>query len=176
MAKLSAGILVYRIRDGKTEVFLGHPGGPFYTKKDDGVWSIPKGEYSEIEDPLSAAKREFREETGIDAPDGEYTEIGQVKASNKIITAWSVEKDLGEIEVISNLVSIDWPPRSGRKMEIPEIDRAGWFDLQTALIKIHAAQREYLHKLADKLGQTLQEADPAKPPDSKPDTSQISLL
>jgi predicted NUDIX family NTP pyrophosphohydrolase len=149
MAKLSAGILVYRIRDGKTEVFLGHPGGPFYTKKDDGVWSIPKGEYSEIDDPLSA---------------------------DKIITAWSVEKDLGEIEVNSNLVSIDWPPRSGRKMEIPEIDRAGWFDLQTALIKIHAAQREYLHKLADKLGQTLQEADPAKPPDSKPDTSQISLL
>jgi predicted NUDIX family NTP pyrophosphohydrolase len=174
--KQSAGILVYRKKNGKIEVFLGHPGGPFWAKKDDAAWSIPKGEYAEGEDAFEAAKREYREEVGHPAPDGDYLPLGKINASGKHVTAWAVEKDIGDIEIKSNMVTIDWPPRSGNKMEIPEIDRAEWFEISAALIKVYAGQRELLHRLAEHLGISLQEADPSKSPDEKEKNQQISLL
>jgi predicted NUDIX family NTP pyrophosphohydrolase len=152
MPKLSAGLLMYRRRPDGLEVFLVHPGGPFWAKKDAGAWSIPKGEYAEGEAPLDAAKREFLEETGFTA-EGDFVELGQVRqAGGKLVSAWAVEGDLDPAMLVSNVCLIDWPPRSGRKMEIPEVDRGEWFTVDAAREKILKGQVVFLDLLVQKAG------------------------
>ncbi|MGA3034359.1 MAG: NUDIX domain-containing protein [Terracidiphilus sp.] len=154
MAKLSAGILLYRIRGGRHEVFLVHPGGPFWRKKDLGAWSIPKGEYLPEENPLDAAKREFREETSFAPPEGDYVALGELRQpSGKVVTAWAVEGDCPDDQVKSNLFSMEWPPKSGRMQQFPEVDRAAWFPLAIAREKILRGQAAFLDRLAERLGQ-----------------------
>ena len=150
MARRSAGLLVHRERSGEREVLLVHPGGPMWAKRDAGAWSIPKGEYEAAEDPLAAAKREFEEELGTPAPDGPMTDLGEVKQrSGKIVSAWSVAGDLDVTEITSNTVEVQWPPRSGKMLEIPEVDQAEWFGIQQAREKINPAQAELLDRLAE---------------------------
>lgn len=150
MAKKSAGLLVYRIHNGKPQVFLVHPGGPFWAKKDAGAWSIPKGEFAD-EDPLVAAKREFLEETGITI-DGEFKALKQVtQKSGKLVHAWAVEADLDPSQVKSNTFEIEWPPKSGKMREFPEVDRAAWFGLEEALEKINPAQAGFIRELSSNL-------------------------
>jgi predicted NUDIX family NTP pyrophosphohydrolase len=152
MRKLSAGILVYKRINNQVEVLLAHPGGPFWAKKDLGAWSIPKGEYEEDEDPFDAAKREFKEEIGQNAPSGDYYELGESKQkSGKIIMAWAVEADLDAGQVKSNTFEMEWPPRSGQKQEFPEIDKAEWFFLNKATKKINQGQQVFLERLIEKL-------------------------
>lgn len=147
MVKRSAGLLLYHVRAGLLEVFLVHPGGPFWVKKDLGVWSIPKGEIDEGEDPLEAARREFEEETGF-RPEGAFRELKPVRQrSGKIVHAWAVEGDCDAAAIRSNIFPLEWPPRSGRRMDVPEVDRAGWFDLATAREKILEGQRGLLEEL-----------------------------
>jgi predicted NUDIX family NTP pyrophosphohydrolase len=151
MAKRSAGLLLYRSRNGSIEVFLVHPGGPFWAKKDLGAWSIPKGEYAESEDPLAAARREFEEETGVPAP-ANAVALGELKqAGGKIVIAWAAEGDCDPAKLVSNKCEIEWPPRSGRKMEIPEVDRAAWFSLGEAREKILPSQIPFLDRLVSTL-------------------------
>jgi predicted NUDIX family NTP pyrophosphohydrolase len=151
MPKRSAGLLLYRQRRDSLEVFLVHPGGPFWAKKDLGAWSIPKGEYAENEDPLTAARREFQEETGFPAP-GDCLELGQIKqAGGKLVSAWAAPGDCDPEKVVSNLCQIEWPPRSGRTLEIPEVDRAAWFTLDEARRRILPTQLPFLERLADSL-------------------------
>ncbi len=151
MAKHSAGLLLYRRRNDAIEVFLVHPGGPFWAKKDLGAWSIPKGEYTADEDPLAAARREFEEETGFRAPDNEIA-LGELKqAGGKIVTAWAAEGDCDPARLVSNRCEIEWPPRSGRKIEIPEADRAAWFPLSEARERILQSQLPFLVRLEQKL-------------------------
>jgi len=150
--KLSAGILLYRKRDGALEVFLVHPGGPFWAKKDDGAWSIPKGEYGEGEDPLAVAKREFYEETGSQVS-GDYLSLTPLRQpSGKMITAWAVEGEVDPASLRSNTFSMEWPPRSGKLEEFPEVDRGMWCDLATARIKLLPGQRAFLDQLLKLLG------------------------
>jgi predicted NUDIX family NTP pyrophosphohydrolase len=152
MPKLSAGLLMYRRRPDGLEVFLVHPGGPFWAKKDAGAWSIPKGEFAEDEAPLDAAKREFQEETGFTA-EGDFVELGQVRqAGGKLVSAWAVEGDCDPAMLVSNVCLIDWPPRSGRKMEIPEVDRGEWFTVDAAREKILKGQVVFLDLLVQKAG------------------------
>jgi predicted NUDIX family NTP pyrophosphohydrolase len=149
MRKMSAGILLYRFRNSTLEVFLVHPGGPYWSKKDLGAWSIPKGEYVTGDDPLAAAKREFQEETGFAPAIGELSPLCDIKlSSGKVITAWAVEGNCDAGAIRSNSFSMEWPPRSGRKQEFPEVDRAAWFTLPEAEAKIHPAQQEFLNRLA----------------------------
>jgi predicted NUDIX family NTP pyrophosphohydrolase len=146
--KRSAGLLMYRER----EVFLVHPGGPFWAKKDAGAWSICKGEYTEEEPPLEAAKREFQEETGFVAA-GDFLELGSVKqAGGKLVSAWAFAGDFDPAKLVSNRCQIEWPPRSGRRMEIPEVDRGEWFSLGQAREKILPSQSPFLDRLAQLLG------------------------
>jgi predicted NUDIX family NTP pyrophosphohydrolase len=146
---------VHRQRGPQREVLLVHPGGPMWAKRDAGAWSIPKGEYDPTEDPLAAAKREFEEELGTPAPDGPVKDLGEVKQkSGKIVSAWAVAGDLDVTEITSNTVEVQWPPRSGKMLEIPEVDRAEWFGIQQAREKINAAQAELLDRLAEILGPT----------------------
>jgi predicted NUDIX family NTP pyrophosphohydrolase len=153
MAKTSAGLLMYRMRPGGVEVFLVHPGGPFWAKKDAGAWSIPKGEYAEGEDPLAAARREFAEETGI-VPDGTFVELGEIRqAGGKIVTAWAFEGDCDPDAIRSNTFTLEWPPKSGRHQEFPEVDRAGWFGMDAAAEKILKGQLPFLHRLAERLAE-----------------------
>jgi predicted NUDIX family NTP pyrophosphohydrolase len=150
VAAKSAGILLHRGRDGAREVLLVHPGGPFWARRDAGAWSIPKGEYSGDEDALTAARREFAEELGVSAPDGEVAELGEIRQkSGKLVTAWALEGDLDVSAVHSNTCEIEWPPRSGKRIEIPEVDRAEWFNLQDAREKINPAQAELLDRLGE---------------------------
>lgn len=137
MAKIAAGLLMYRKKEGKPEVLLVHPGGPFYKNKDEGVWSIPKGECDEGEtDLLEVAKREFEEETGF-KPEGEFKPLGKVKnKSGKEVHAWAFEGDWDPEKLVSNVITINWPPVVGKSMEIPEVDRADFFDLETAKKKL----------------------------------------
>jgi len=152
MAKQSAGLLLYRVREGALEVFLVHPGGPFWAKKDLGAWSIPKGEIGEGEDPLEAARREFEEETGF-RPEGVFRELAPVRQkSGKVVHAWAVEGDCDAAAIRSNTFPLEWPPRSGRWMDVPEVDRAGWFDLDTARAKILEGQRGLLEELRRLVG------------------------
>lgn len=140
MPKLSAGILLHRKGSSGAEVFLVHPGGPFWAKKDIGSWSVPKGEYTEAEDPLVAAKREFFEETGLALPKGELCELGDVKYSNKIVKVWALEGSLDARRITSNTFTMEWPPKTGRKQEFPEVDRAGWYPLAAAKEKLVKGQ------------------------------------
>jgi predicted NUDIX family NTP pyrophosphohydrolase len=147
MAKQSAGLLVHRLRDGNLEVFLVHPGGPFWAKKDAGAWSIPKGEFAEPETPLDAARREFTEETGVTL-DGPFAPLGQVRqAGGKFIHAFATEADFDADKIVSGTFQLEWPPRSGRSVEFPEVDRAGWFGLTLAAEKLNPAQAEFLARL-----------------------------
>ncbi len=152
MPKESAGLLLFRRRAGELEVFLVHPGGPFWIKKDQAAWSIPKGEFSSGEEPLAAAKREFAEETGF-TPGGAYRALGPHKQpGGKIVHAWAVEADCDPAAIRSNTFTMEWPPRSGRKQEFPEIDRAAWFPLAAAREKIHKGQVAVLDALARIVG------------------------
>ena len=147
MSVKSAGLLMYRFRDSQLEVFLVHPGGPFWSKKDDGAWSIPKGEYSEEEEPFSVAKREFTEETGYEAV-GEFVPLKPIKQpSGKIVSAWAVEGDCDAGSIKSNFFTMEWPPRSGKQAEFPEVDRADWFAIKMAKRKILKGQRGFLEEL-----------------------------
>ena len=145
--KLSAGILLYRQREGNVQVFLVHPGGPFWVGKDDGAWSIPKGEYSDGDDPLVTAKREFFEETGFEVTGACYPLSSLMQPSGKVVSAWAVKGDLNAADVKSNTFALEWPPRSGKMQEFPEIDRGGWFDLSTARTKLLPGQRGFLVQL-----------------------------
>lgn len=142
---------MFRRQSGKLEVFLVHPGGPFWAKKDLGAWSIPKGEYSHDEDPLAAAKREFAEEIGFE-PEGKFIPLTPVKQKGgKVVSAWAVEGDLDQKNIKSNTFKIEWSPsgnrRSGQQKEFPEVDRADWFDLETAKQKVNQAQAAFLTEL-----------------------------
>lgn len=147
MRKQSAGLLLYRVKRGSKEVFLVHHGGPFWAKKDDGAWSIPKGEFEADEDPLEAAKREFLEETGLVAV-GEYLPLRPIRQTGgKIVHAWAVQCDLDAAMVKSNMFSMEWPPRSGTVQEFPEIDRAAWFEIALARRKLLKSQLSLLEQL-----------------------------
>ncbi|MGN6439254.1 MAG: NUDIX domain-containing protein [Agriterribacter sp.] len=151
MATTSAGIVLYRIRKKMLEVLLVHPGGPFWAKKDNHAWSIPKGEYTEDEDPLEAAKRELAEETGIKAT-GNFTPLTPVKQKGgKIVMAWALEKDIDPSIIKSNSFSMEWPPRSGIQKTFPEIDKAAWFTVEEAKNKMIEAQFALVEELAKKL-------------------------
>jgi predicted NUDIX family NTP pyrophosphohydrolase len=144
----SAGLLLYRLRDGALEVFIGHMGGPFWERKDDGGWSIIKGEYEEGEDPFAAARREFEEETGSPPPSGATVELGEVRQrSGKRVIAWAIESDFDPASVRSNTFTLEWPKGSGQLGEFPEIDRAGWFDTATARTKLVGGQVPFIDAL-----------------------------
>jgi predicted NUDIX family NTP pyrophosphohydrolase len=148
VGKRSAGILLHRVRDGTLEVLLVHPGGPLWASRDAGAWSIPKGEYGSDEDPLVAARREFAEELGVPAPAGVLDELGQVRQrSGKLVRAWGLRGDLDSSAVASNTFELEWPPRSGTAIEVPEVDRAEWFTLELARGKINPAQVPLLERL-----------------------------
>ncbi|OBB70901.1 NUDIX domain-containing protein [Mycobacterium sp. 852014-52144_SCH5372336] len=148
MPKLSAGLLLYRVRDGAVEVLIGHPGGPFWARKDEGAWSIPKGEYDEGEDPWAVARREFEEELGKRPPEGPRIEFAPVKQpSGKIVTAFAVRGDLDLDGTFSNTFTMEWPRGSGTIREFPEIDRVGWFSVAQARSKLLKGQRVLLDLL-----------------------------
>ena len=147
MTKQSAGLLLYRFCEGVLEVFLIHPGGPFWEKKDIGAWSIPKGELDAGEEAFEAARREFEEETGF-RPEGVFRELRPVRQrSGKIVHAWAVEGNCDSRAIRSNTFAMEWPPRSGRQQEFPEVDRAGWFAVDLAKEKILEGQRGLLEQL-----------------------------
>ena len=151
MPKTSAGILPYRSRDGRLEVLLVHPGGPFWAKKDLGSWSIAKGEYGEGEDPLQAALREFLEETGHQ-PAGPFLPLAQRKQlGGKLIDAWATESEWDSSKLVSNTFSMEWPKGSGRVQMFPEVDRAEWFEISEAARRILPGQRGFLDELYEKL-------------------------
>jgi predicted NUDIX family NTP pyrophosphohydrolase len=154
MARRSAGILLYRLAGQEPEVLLVHPGGPFWAKKDEGVWSIPKGEYAEDEDPRAAAIREFEEELGSAPPaDDAMLDLGTItQRSGKVVTAFAVEGDLDPAAINSNTFAMEWPPRSGQTQEFPEVDRAGWFAPGEARQRLVPAQAELVDRLLDRLG------------------------
>lgn len=145
--KWSAGVLLYRMRGGEVEVFLVHPGGPYWARKDDGAWSIPKGEYDVGDDPLATAKREFREETGSELAGSFRALTPLAQPGGKVVSAWAVEGDLDAAIVRSNTFSLEWPPHSGKIQEFPEVDRGAWFDLHTARAKLLPGQRGFLNQL-----------------------------
>jgi predicted NUDIX family NTP pyrophosphohydrolase len=148
----SAGILLHRGASGAPEVLLVHPGGPFWAKRDQGAWSIPKGEYGPDEDPLAAARREFEEELGSAPPDGEALDLGEVRQkSGKRVRAWAMAGDLDAGTISSNSFTMQWPPRSGTMREFPEVDRAQWFSTEEAKAKINPAQAELLDRLLGRL-------------------------
>jgi predicted NUDIX family NTP pyrophosphohydrolase len=154
--KRSSGILLYRDREGTTEFLLVHPGGPYWTRKDDGAWSIPKGGIEEDEDSRAAALRELDEELGSARPelDAEtLIDLGQVRQrAGKVVDAWAAEGDFDPAALDSNTFEMEWPPRSGREVEFPEVDRADWFDLEEARRKLLPAQGEFLDRLLEHLG------------------------
>ena len=149
----SAGILLYRVRDGVPEALLVHPGGPYWAKKDPGAWSIPKGEHGDDEEAQACALREFEEETGTALPPGALVDLGTARLkSGKLVRAWAVEGDLDADAITSNTFEMEWPPRSGRMQNFPEVDRAGWFGLDEAREKLNPAQAVFLDRLRDLLG------------------------
>jgi predicted NUDIX family NTP pyrophosphohydrolase len=153
MAKLSAGILIYRGKGSALELLLVHPGGPFWANKDAGAWSIPKGEYQEGEDPLAVAKREFEEEFGSPPPQGAFTPLGELnQPSRKLITAFAAAGDFDPATLRSNLFELEWPPKSGRMQSFPEVDRARWFTSAAAREKIQPGQAPFIERLLELLG------------------------
>jgi predicted NUDIX family NTP pyrophosphohydrolase len=152
VAKQSAGLLLFRRKERGLEVFLVHPGGPLWAKEDLGAWSIPKGEYAHGEDPLAAARREFQEETGLPI-DGEFIALGTIRqAGGKLVSAWAVEGDCDPAKLTSNRFEMQWPPRSGRIAQFPEVDRGGWFTLNEAHERILPSQRPILERVEEKVG------------------------
>jgi len=146
--KTSAGILLFHKANDGIEVLLGHMGGPFWARRDDGAWSIPKGEYAPPEEALAAARREFAEELGLPVPPGELIELGEATQSGgKVVTIWAVEGDLDPDAVVPGTFEMAWPPRSGRRQAFPEIDRAAWFSLDVAATKLAGGQRPFLDRL-----------------------------
>jgi predicted NUDIX family NTP pyrophosphohydrolase len=149
LAKRSAGLLLCRRVAGGLEVLLAHPGGPFWARRDAGAWSIPKGEYADDEEPERAARREFAEETGSEAPDGPMIDLGEIRQkAGKVVRAFASLGTFDPATLRSNAVEIAWPPRSGRRMLVPEIDRVAWFDLDEAARRILDAQRPFLDRAA----------------------------
>jgi predicted NUDIX family NTP pyrophosphohydrolase len=154
-ARLSAGILLFHERDGHLEVLLGHPGGPFFAKKDEGSWTVLKGEADPGEELPAVARREFAEETGQEPPDGTMLELGEVpQRGGKTVVAWALAGDLDPAAARSNTFEMEWPPRSGRVRVFPEIDRVEWFDLESARQKILPAQVPFLERLEDAVRET----------------------
>ena len=166
-ARRSAGLLLFRHgEDGSLEVLLAHMGGPLWAKKDAAAWSIPKGEYGDDETPLAAAKREFVEELGLPVPDGEVVPLGEVRQSGgKTVTAFALAADLDPATIVPGTFTMEWPPRSGRQQDFPEIDRVAWLDLATAADKLVTAQREFLDRLREALADT-----PTDRTDTRPHT------
>jgi predicted NUDIX family NTP pyrophosphohydrolase len=151
MANQSAGILLFKLNGKQLQLFLVHPGGPFWRKKDSGAWSIPKGEFNDQEAPLAAAKREFEEETGV-ALAGNFIQLTPVKQkAGKIIHAWAVEGDIDPATISSNLFSMEWPPGSGKQQQFPEIDKGEWFGIEDARQKINPAQASLIDELHNKI-------------------------
>jgi predicted NUDIX family NTP pyrophosphohydrolase len=149
----SAGLLLWRRTPAGPELLLGHPGGPLFTRKDDGVWSIPKGEIDPDEDPETAARREFAEELGLVVPDGPSTGLGSIRMkSGKVVSVWALEGDLDVTEIRSNLFSMEWPPHSGRHQEFVELDRAGWFTPAHARVKLTPSQLPFVDRLVAHAG------------------------
>ncbi len=150
MPKLSAGILVYRLKNKEIEVFLCHPGGPFYKNKDNAVWTIPKGEFDENEEPFTAAKREFKEETGQEIR-GDFIPMRPIryKDGRKIVYAWAVNGNIDATNIKSNTFPLEWPPKSGKFMEVPEVDRGGWFSIEVAKQKILPSLSSLLEDLVE---------------------------
>jgi predicted NUDIX family NTP pyrophosphohydrolase len=147
MPRISAGLLMYRLQDGTLQVLLAHPGGPYFTKKDDGAWSIPKGEIEPGEDSLEAAKREFQEEIGV-TPTGPFIALTPIKQKGgKIVHAWAFEGNCDPTATVSNTFTMEWPPRSGKQMEFPEVDRVDFFDVAVAKRKIKDAQEALIDEL-----------------------------
>jgi predicted NUDIX family NTP pyrophosphohydrolase len=165
--KTSAGLLLYR-RRGNLEVFLVHPGGPYWAKKDAGAWSLPKGEFGEGEDPLQAAKREFTEETGF-AISGEFRPLNPLKQpSGKVVYAWAIEGDGDPYQIRSNSFSLEWPPKSGKIRQFPEVDRAAWFNIPEARSRILPGQMGFIDQLISALGiLNWSEPQPSKSPNSQ---------
>ncbi|CAJ1578793.1 NUDIX domain-containing protein [[Mycobacterium] wendilense] len=162
MARLSAGVLLYRFAvgssggaaGGELEVLLAHPGGPFWARKDEGAWSVPKGEYGPDEDPWAAAAREFAEELGLPVPRGERLDLGEVKqAGGKVVTVFAVHADLDITEARSNTFALEWPRGSGRMREFPEVDRVAWLPVETARAKLLKGQRPFLDRLRTHLAE-----------------------
>jgi predicted NUDIX family NTP pyrophosphohydrolase len=154
MAKLSAGLLLYRIADGGIDVLIAHPGGPFWARKDDGAWSIPKGEYDLDEDPWAAAQREFVEELGLPPPAGPRIDLGEVRQpGGKIVTAYAVHADLDVSAAQSNTFELEWPKGSGRIRAFPEVDRVAWVPVATARVKLLKGQLPLLERLLTALDQ-----------------------
>jgi predicted NUDIX family NTP pyrophosphohydrolase len=148
MPKLSAGVLLYRTREGVAEVLIAHPGGPFWARKDDGAWSIPKGEYADGDDPWEAARREFSEELGLPVPTGPRADLGQLRQpGGKVVTAFAVQGDLDITDARSNTFLLEWPKGSGTMREFPEVDRVGWFTVALARTKLLKGQRAFLDRL-----------------------------
>ena len=153
MPRRSAGVLLWRRGASGVEVLIGHMGGPFWARKDDGAWSVPKGEHEPGEDALAVARREFEEELGCPVPAAELVPLGEVRQSGgKVLTAWAAEGDLDADAVRSNTFSLEWPPRSGRMQEFPEIDRAAWVSVDVARTKLVKGQVPLLDRLLDHLG------------------------
>jgi predicted NUDIX family NTP pyrophosphohydrolase len=151
MPRKSAGILLYRFQKDGVEVFLVHPGGPFWANKDKGSWSVPKGEYNDDEDALKAAQREFQEETGLSIQ-GNFIELGEVRQpSGKRVMVWALENDQEVENIRSNTFQLEWPPKSGKIQEFPEVDRGGWFSIPEARQKILKGQFPFLDKLEEKI-------------------------
>ncbi len=162
MSVYSNGILLFRFRNERLEVMLVHPGGPIWSKKDYGVWSIPKGLPEEHETPLDTAKREFKEETGFEV-DGEFIDLGELnQSSRKIVHIWALEKDLDVTNVVSNTFTLKWPKNSGKIQEYPEVDKAGWFDIELAKKKIRKEQIGFIDKLMDIVNYSQKEKRPDK--------------
>ena len=151
MPKTSAGILLHRVGPAGREVLLGHMGGPFWARKDDGAWSIPKGEHGPDEEPLAVAHREFAEELGSPVPAAELVPLGQLRASGKVLTVWAAEGDLDAAACTSNTFELEWPPRSGRIQEFPEIDRSAWLPLAEARDALVKGQVPLLDRLEEHL-------------------------
>jgi len=146
--RTSAGILLHRPTAAGREVLIGHMGGPFWAKKDDGAWSIPKGEYGPGEDPFAVALREFEEELGTPVPAADFVPLGDLRTTNsKVLTVWAAEGDLDATACVSNTFELEWPPRSGRMQEFPEIDRAAWFPIEVARTKLVKGQVGFLDRL-----------------------------
>ncbi|MGA9493040.1 MAG: NUDIX domain-containing protein [Mycobacterium sp.] len=148
MPRLSAGLLLYRVCDGVVEVLIAHPGGPFWARKDDGAWSIPKGEYAQGDDAWAAAQREFHEEVGLTPPAGPRVDLGSVKQSGgKIVTAFAVQGDLDVTDAHSNTFELEWPRGSGQLRSFPEVDRVDWFPVEHARVKLLKGQVGFLDRL-----------------------------